>query len=151
LKALARTSFRPEQEHDQGEDEIDITQRIRRQRPGGELVIEFSLCGESRIADDVAGKIEVHQGDNQEIAELDDHKDHAFLYFQDINHKAAQCIRNRQQAYEHDAVPKQRSLNGTIEVHHHRAEAPNRHKNHVELERPIEAIFLVLEKPEYDK
>jgi hypothetical protein len=39
----------------------------------------------------------------------------------------------------------------TIEVHHHRSETPDGDENHVELERPIETILLILEKTKAGK
>jgi hypothetical protein len=101
--------------------------------------------------DDVSGEIEIHEGDDEDVTELENGTDRLLMNLQNVHDKAAECIGYGEQAYEHDTVPEQRGKDGTVEVHHHGPEAPDGNKNHIQLKRPVEAILLVLEETEYDE
>lgn len=139
-----------EEQQEDRDDEVDVAERVGRERPVGELVEEDAV-DEAGIADDRAGEVEVHQRDDEQVAEVDEIAHRLVADGEHVDDEGTEAEGDGEQSYQHDAVPEERGHDGAVEVHHHRTEGPDGDKDHVELEGPIEAVFLVLEEAKDDK
>ena len=144
MGAFQRLPFGPEQKYSQCEEQVDIAYRIGEDSAFAQFIKENPVDGESCIVDNIPGNIQVCQGNDQRITGVNEPPYDLRMDFKDIQDEIPQSERNGQQTHQHHFIPEQWCEQQTVEVHHHGAETPDWKENHIELERPVETILLVL-------